>query len=236
MIPKIIHQIWIGSKSNIPDCFKRATDHLLSLHPDYEYILWSNDNFPSDFINQDIIDDALEHKKRNSVAVACDAIRYEILAQYGGLYVDLDYVFFKNLTPLIEGKYEILSQENETTANNCFIGCSQNHPFMHHLINNMRKSYFGMKDVDTLLKAGGVFYYADQVSSWRDHLNILPHYYVSPFFPYTPWREFESTVLSEPPPLHMHGVHLFASIAGDDEMNRRINCLLNYANRYFQNE
>lgn len=41
IIPKIIHQIWIGH-DQLPHNKKVLMDSVKNLHPDYEYKLWTN--------------------------------------------------------------------------------------------------------------------------------------------------------------------------------------------------
>lgn len=83
-IPKIIHQIWMGSE--MPRKFRRQTATWKQHHPDWEYRLWG-DNDISEF-SPDIVGLV------NSVdcfAQKGDILRMAILQRYGGLYVDVDY-------------------------------------------------------------------------------------------------------------------------------------------------
>ena len=46
MIPKIIHQVWVG-EYDIPDKEKQMSENIKNNHPDYTYYLWTNQNMPS---------------------------------------------------------------------------------------------------------------------------------------------------------------------------------------------
>ena len=46
MIPKIIHQIWVG-EYRIPKREKNLIEEVKQKHPDFEHILWTNDNIPT---------------------------------------------------------------------------------------------------------------------------------------------------------------------------------------------
>lgn len=43
MIPKIVHYCWFGSE--IPEIIKQRVKQWKSVLPDYEFILWSENNF-----------------------------------------------------------------------------------------------------------------------------------------------------------------------------------------------
>jgi hypothetical protein len=82
-IPKIIHQIWIGTKP--------APIHLMNTwkdkHPDFEYIFWNEEEFIKRnmyFKCQTKIDEIEEYCGK------ADIMRWEILYKYGGIYIDAD--------------------------------------------------------------------------------------------------------------------------------------------------
>ncbi len=82
-IPKVIHQIWLGSP--VPEHYKAWQATWLLLHPRWTYVCWDEEklrNFP--LKNRDIFERA------HSYGVKSDIARYEILYQLGGLYVDFD--------------------------------------------------------------------------------------------------------------------------------------------------
>lgn len=82
-IPKIIHQIWLGSP--IPEKFKQYQITWQHHHPDWEYKLWTdNDIAQLHLENQQAYDLAINYAERSDIA------RYEILYRFGGLYVDTD--------------------------------------------------------------------------------------------------------------------------------------------------
>lgn len=83
-IPKIIHQIWLGSQ--LPKKFVAYTQTWQDHHPDWEYILWDDKAIDAlKLENQELYDKAINYGERSDIA------RYEILWRYGGLYVDTDF-------------------------------------------------------------------------------------------------------------------------------------------------
>jgi mannosyltransferase OCH1-like enzyme len=87
MIPKIIHQIWIGPKKR-PDIWMDSVKEFCSEF-DYEYKLWDNETTPKDLINQVYYDNDPTYFGK------ADMLRYELLYRYGGCFVDADSVIMK---------------------------------------------------------------------------------------------------------------------------------------------
>ena len=84
MIPKILHQIWIGP-DEIPQ------DHIdtwKNKHPDWIHMLWDEktirDEFPNGLFNQSEFDGI------NEWCGKADVLRYEILYYFGGIFIDAD--------------------------------------------------------------------------------------------------------------------------------------------------
>ena len=98
LIPKIIHQTYINE--SIPAHWVPAQQSCINLHPDYEYILWT-DQKSLDFITQEypwFLSTFIGYKHPIQRA---DAIRYFVLAHYGGVYIDLDDGCKRRLDPLL---------------------------------------------------------------------------------------------------------------------------------------
>jgi mannosyltransferase OCH1-like enzyme len=91
MIPKIIHQMWIGPKPAPMKMIQTWIDK----NPEWQHILWTNDlvkeKYPNGFKNQKHID---EHETWNG---KCDIMRYEILHEYGGFFIDADAICINSL-------------------------------------------------------------------------------------------------------------------------------------------
>lgn len=89
-IPKIIHQIWIGSQ--LPEKYIPLILSWQKHHPDWVYILWTDDDIAQlNLVNQDQYDASTNYGQKADIA------RYEILYRFGGVYIDID---FECLRPL----------------------------------------------------------------------------------------------------------------------------------------
>lgn len=102
MIPAIIHQIWWQGYLNLPPELKKNREILVKNHSKFKFIFWDEklihklikneyNNFYSKFINEDI-----------SIIQKIDLAKYIILHKFGGIYIDLDMIYIKNIEPLID--------------------------------------------------------------------------------------------------------------------------------------
>src|ERR1044071_4358605 len=95
-IPKLFHQIWIGS--DLPDEFAHYMEGWKQNHPDWEHVLWTDlDVSTLKLKNRDLYNHAEEIAPRNVGQFRADLLRYELLFQFGGVYVDAD---FESLRPI----------------------------------------------------------------------------------------------------------------------------------------
>ena len=97
-IPKIIHQIWIGGK--MPDQEKRACAAIRQRCEDgaWEYKLWGNDDITGlgNFKNKDLFDRTPNFGQKS------DILRNFILHEYGGVYLDTDFILVKLFDELLD--------------------------------------------------------------------------------------------------------------------------------------
>ena len=133
MIPKIIHQSWIGSNPAPSHCSGYAKIWK-ELHPSWEYKLWTNKdigsilsraphNAVSAFNNHAI------GKTYSAAACQADILRYLIVLKYGGVYVDIDFECFKPIDDLISGKNLIVASPHSAVHWICngFFGATPRH-------------------------------------------------------------------------------------------------------------
>ena len=100
LIPKKIHQIWLGEKS-IPRICKRWMNSWKDLNPQWEYKLWDEKN-----IKELNIKDLNVYSKKFNPGYRSDILRYVILKKFGGIYVDTDFECVKSLpTNILQYKF-----------------------------------------------------------------------------------------------------------------------------------
>ena len=84
-IPKIIHQIWLGPNQP-PASFKQFSRSWRIHNPNCKYYLWTDQNVGKLKLRNQLLFDSL-----NNFGAKSDVLRYELLKQYGGIYVDVDF-------------------------------------------------------------------------------------------------------------------------------------------------
>jgi mannosyltransferase OCH1-like enzyme len=134
VIPKIIHQIWVGN-SPIPKQSEVYIQKIKELHPDYEYKLWTNNDITEEnFINIEFI------KKQTKNAQKADIMRYEILYKYGGIYLDIDMEVFQSLSPLLT--HSLIVCNEDANINNYmsigFIACTKQNSQLLNCVNSIQ--------------------------------------------------------------------------------------------------
>lgn len=101
MIPKVIHYCWI-SGDPFPEKIQKCYDSWKRILPDYEIVVW--DYAKAHAIGSKWVDQAIETKKYAFVA---DYIRFYVLYNYGGIYLDSDVEVLKSFNDLLDLRYFI---------------------------------------------------------------------------------------------------------------------------------
>lgn len=134
-IPRIIHQIWLGSE--LPGQFVPLQETVKRYHPNWEYRLWTDDLVRTLTLeNQDLFDQATNWGEKS------DILRYELLYRYGGVYLDIDIACVKPLDPLHELYDFYIGYQPEDTGHvqlgTGVIGARAGHWLVKELIVNLR--------------------------------------------------------------------------------------------------
>jgi hypothetical protein len=98
VIPKILHFIWLGSP--IPDCVKMCINSWVHYHPDYEIKIWDDHAVSTISWYNTRVEEGF--KKSLSFAEKADYIRIQVLYDFGGIYVDSDFICLKSFNPIVE--------------------------------------------------------------------------------------------------------------------------------------
>ena len=115
-IPRVIHQVWVGPVT--PPFDMMATWR--AMNPTCEYRLWSDGSCPHlegyEYFQHDLIN-AKEYRAMREWNGKCDVLRFELMHEYGGVYIDADTLCVQELDErffdLPEGKECWSVWENE---------------------------------------------------------------------------------------------------------------------------
>ena len=195
-IPKILHQVWLGSP--FPEKYKKFRDSWLEKHPDWEYRLWTEKEIEElGMTNKDLYDFACNYGERSDLA------KYEIIYRYGGVYIDTDYVCLEPLDHIHQAyDFYIGIQPLDTRHVQIglgLFGASKGHPILAECIN--RLSQLKKEQNAIVLRTGPVFftfYFHDILPRYHDRVIALPASYLYPMgyfqksLPESEWRRPES--------------------------------------------
>lgn len=98
MIPRKIHYCWFG-RGEMPQLVKDCIGSWHKYMPDWEFVLWNEDNF-----NVNSIPYTREAYEAGKYAFVSDYVRLKALEEEGGLYLDTDVEVFKPFDVLLDRK------------------------------------------------------------------------------------------------------------------------------------
>lgn len=144
-IPNIIHQIWLGPNP-IPDEYKVYMSQWKAQYPDWEYILWDDEKIKTLSLRTgDLINFS------NCFGFKSDILRAEILSQFGGVYIDVDYEPIKSIIDIYDsydffGTFRALPLLHISASHyynspilvcNSFVGSIPGHPILNKYLDRL---------------------------------------------------------------------------------------------------
>lgn len=156
-----LHQVWMGEKK-MPECFVTWAETWRREHPGWDFTLWAEhpDIIPRvepwtavealpPLINGHLFKELPELvTNRPMIAAKSDLVRYEIVARYGGIYIDGDVECFQSVRELVDGVRLFCADEYGPTAGNYCFGAEANHPAMWTVVRELQHRFYAAKDLD----------------------------------------------------------------------------------------
>jgi GT2 family glycosyltransferase len=171
-IPKIIHQIWLDTKIEPPI---NLINSWKEDHPDYKYILWTEENISSQlkmFKCQNILYEIKNNDAKKNI------LKWEILYNYGGIYVDIDNICIQKLDDiLLENNFCSYELSNNTSIlSECVIGFKYQDTFLEVLIEYILDIINDNQKINKLTNLLTILYNNNKYTSLFNNINILPNY------------------------------------------------------------
>jgi hypothetical protein len=139
-IPRKIHRIWVGSKP-IPEQYQRFWATWIYHHPGWEWRTWRDEDIAE--LGPECA--RLCRESRNPAEMS-DVMRYYIICQEGGVYVDTDFEAFRNIEPALFGYRFVSAWEAPNIVASAFFAGIPQHPNLEALCRNLDG-----KSIDTRL-------------------------------------------------------------------------------------
>ena len=143
LIPKVIHYCWFG-KGQMPELVQTCIASWHTHMPDWEYRLWTEDNFEINEAPQ-YVREAYAAKK---YAFVSDYVRLWALEREGGLYMDVDFEVYKPFDDLME-QYEAFAGYEGSKRNPVMMGviaAKAHHPFVQGMMKTYESRVFLKED------------------------------------------------------------------------------------------
>ena len=184
IIPKLIHQVWIGPKP-LPKKYKKWMLSWKNINKDWEYKLWTDKKIKElTFENKDLFD------KSKNVGFKSDLARYEILKQFGGLYADTDLECIRSIPDYFR-TYDFVSCivfNNTPQINNALILSKPNSYFLSKMIDNVTLQNNNNDAIETLKCSGAelmtkIYFSLNQETRIKNLILPSNYFYPLPNFP-----------------------------------------------------
>jgi len=138
-IPRIIHQIWIGGP--LPDAFKDLCESWKFYHTSrgWLYKLWTDEDVEHMTLHNQRFFDETE-----SPGVRSDLMKWEIIYNFGGFYLDVDFECLKPLDPLLVYDFVTAIQPLDgffVQLGAAFYGARPHHPILAHCIETVKDNW-----------------------------------------------------------------------------------------------
>lgn len=182
-IPRVIHRIWLG-KEAIPKALLEFEKSWTKHHPNWTVKLWTDNNRPN-LLNEKLFTEAQSPNERSNI------LRYEILQQFGGLYVDTDVESLKPIDPLIQDETFFAGMLWNGLVCNALIGAIPHHPTIDAVVAGLSSQFAALPPpICSDLRSGS--HYFDQVLREQTGVKLFPPEIFYPYGPYERWKRYSS--------------------------------------------
>ena len=179
VIPKIIHQIWIGNKK-LPNKYIKYMKSWKKFNPSWDYILWDDEKVKNFKLKNHVA-----YYSSSNYGYKSDILRYEILHKFGGLYADTDFECLKPIPDnlLIFDFIVSMMFDNEPTLGNALILSSPENKLIKKLITNITTLINKNNSKEVFEKSGPYYISKNYFLSTEEDIKkylVLPSNYLYP--------------------------------------------------------
>ena len=132
--PRILHRVWLDEEER-PE-FLEWKERLQELHPDWEIRTWNDSSKLGWMRHHDLMQELL---KTDPFGRAPDLLRYELLWQYGGCYIDTDFEPLRRFDELFEDPRPFAAWESDRTMCTALLAAPPRHPAIGVLLDGVEE-------------------------------------------------------------------------------------------------
>lgn len=174
-IPRIFHQIWLGS--SLPARFRRYRRTWQRFHPHWKRVLWTERTLPPLTLQR-------HFDQATSFAAKADIARLELLWRFGGVYVDTDFECLKPIDLLLgEAIQAFVVEERPGMCGTAILGAVPRHPFVAECLRRLPASIAAGAAAGLSAQSGPCFLdpIARQFAACGD-VTLWPHTWFYPYY------------------------------------------------------
>lgn len=177
-VPRQFWQVWFGKR--MPKKYRKYRKSWQKHHPNWTFHLITEKNlYDYDFMDFDIL------HLCNNYSEMSDAIRWNAVAEHGGIWLDSDFLCLKCIEPLINDLECFISTEDNYHLCGGFFGAVKGHLITKRLAGLVEPTLKATMDKPSDQRIGPKW--VTKNISW-DEITVLPKKY---FYPYLPGQQRE---------------------------------------------
>lgn len=140
MIPKRIHYCWFGGNAK-SELILKCLNSWKEYAPDYEIIEWNESNFK--ISKYKYMKEAFENRR---YAFVSDVARFDILHEYGGIYLDTDVELIKPISEFLQHDMFMGYDQRGLIASGLIFGSVKGHNILAKILEYYSSHHFIMKN------------------------------------------------------------------------------------------
>lgn len=183
IIPSLFHQVWLWWKA-LPENFQKYQRTWIDLHPAWTLKVWNEDT-----IKQLQNVDYSDLEKLNSYAEKSDYLRFCIILEYWGVYIDTDFECLQAIDSKIQDEIFFIAPDWHY-INNAIFGAVKNCPIVKKIFYSFHERLRIIKNEDPVHKI-----WPGYINKFRNEIivlgwSILPKEY----FYYFDWKTYHKSM------------------------------------------
>jgi mannosyltransferase OCH1-like enzyme len=197
-----MHFIWLGD-AIFPEEYNNYIKSWINEHKDWVFCFWNDQNIPK-LINQKYFDET------DVYAMKADILRYELLYIFGGVYVDCDFLCFKNIDKIIDNYHGFSGYECDKYIAIGLMGFVKKSVLLYNIIKTIPYNIINSYNKKRIPEMTGPIFFTEM---WKKHVSENKQYRAFSkeyFYSYTFEDKYKGNVYERNNDLH-YAIHMWGN-------------------------